>query len=60
MKKNKGYTAAPVDIAREIESSVQVADFLPSPDTIVIQSFYSALSSAVDDNILSFFSLIQS
>jgi len=34
MKRNSSYTAAPADIAREIESSVQVADFLPSPDAI--------------------------
>jgi len=34
MKKNNGYTAAPADIVAELESSVRVADFLPSPETI--------------------------
>ena len=34
MKKNKGYAAAPAEIAHEIENSVKVADFLPSPETI--------------------------
>jgi predicted DNA binding CopG/RHH family protein len=34
MRKTKGYTNAPVDIAEELESSVEINDFLPSPTTI--------------------------
>lgn len=34
MSKNKDYTDAPEDIARELENSVPVADFLPSPAEI--------------------------
>lgn len=35
MKKNKrDYSAAPVDIAHELENSVETEDFLPSPDRI--------------------------
>jgi predicted DNA binding CopG/RHH family protein len=36
MKKNNGYTAAPADIAQEMKSLIQVADFLPSPETITV------------------------
>jgi len=34
MSKNKGYTNAPADIAEELENSVAIDDFLPSPDSI--------------------------
>jgi predicted DNA binding CopG/RHH family protein len=34
MNRTKGYTAAPVDIAEELENSVAINDFLPSPGTI--------------------------
>ena len=34
MNKVKGYTKAPANIAKEIEQSVPVDDFLPSPDEI--------------------------
>jgi hypothetical protein len=34
MSKNKGYTNAPADVAMEIEKSVPVSDFLPSPAAI--------------------------
>lgn len=36
-KKNKfpGYTNAPADIAREMEESVPVEDFLPSPQELL-------------------------
>ena len=34
MSKTKGYTNAPADIAEELESSVAIDDFLPSPDSI--------------------------
>jgi len=34
MKKNDGYSDAPADIAAEIEKSVPVKDFLPSPAKI--------------------------
>lgn len=34
MKKNKGYTNAPKDIAKEMKDSVPVDDFLPSPEEI--------------------------
>jgi len=34
MNKNKEYTAAPAEIAQEIQNSRRIADFLPSPETI--------------------------
>jgi len=34
MSKTKGYTNAPADIAEEIENSVAIDDFLPSPEAI--------------------------
>jgi predicted DNA binding CopG/RHH family protein len=34
MNKAKGYTNAPADIAEELEKSVTVKDFLPSPESI--------------------------
>ncbi len=34
MSKTKGYTNAPADIAEELENSVAIDDFLPSPDSI--------------------------
>jgi predicted DNA binding CopG/RHH family protein len=34
MKKNSGYTNAPADIAEELEKSVAINDFLPSPGAI--------------------------
>ena len=34
MSKAKGYTNAPADIAEELENSVAINDFLPSPATI--------------------------
>jgi predicted DNA binding CopG/RHH family protein len=34
MSRIKGYTNAPKDIAEELETSVAVEDFLPSPDSI--------------------------
>jgi len=34
MGKTKGYTKAPADIAEELEKSIAVDDFLPSPDSI--------------------------
>ena len=34
MNRIKGYTNAPADIAGELENSVQIKDFLPSPQTI--------------------------
>ena len=33
--KTRGHTEAPADIAAEIENSVPVEDFLPSPQEIV-------------------------
>ena len=34
MSSTRGYTKAPTDIAKEIEDSIAVDDFLPSPDEI--------------------------
>lgn len=34
MSKTKGYSNAPADIADELESSVAIDDFLPSPGAI--------------------------
>jgi predicted DNA binding CopG/RHH family protein len=34
MSKIKGYLDAPADIADELENSVAIDDFLPSPETI--------------------------
>jgi hypothetical protein len=34
MNKKNNYANAPNDIAKEIESSIPVTDFLPSPDKI--------------------------
>jgi predicted DNA binding CopG/RHH family protein len=34
MSKTKGYTNAPADIAEELENSISINDFLPSPATI--------------------------
>jgi len=34
MSSTRGYTKAPADIAKEIEDSIAVDDFLPSPDEI--------------------------
>lgn len=34
MNKTKVYTNAPEDIAEELENSVAIDDFLPSPETI--------------------------
>jgi len=34
MSKTKGYTNAPADVAEELENSVAIDDFLPSPDSI--------------------------
>jgi predicted DNA binding CopG/RHH family protein len=34
MRKTKGYTNAPADIAEEIKNSVAIEDLLPSPETI--------------------------
>ena len=34
MKKNNDYSKAPDDIAKEIETSIPVTDFLPSPEKI--------------------------
>lgn len=34
MSKTKGYTNAPADIAEELENSVAIDDFLPSPESI--------------------------
>ena len=34
MNKTKGYSKAPADIADELESSVAIDDFLPSPAAI--------------------------
>jgi hypothetical protein len=34
MSKTKKYTDAPADIAEELENSVPIEDFLPSPESI--------------------------
>jgi len=34
MRKTKGYTNAPAKIAEELENSVSINDFLPSPESI--------------------------
>lgn len=34
MRKSKGYSKAPADIAEELKSSVAIDDFLPSPESI--------------------------
>jgi predicted DNA binding CopG/RHH family protein len=34
MRKNNGYTKAPKNIAKEIEQSIPVEDFLPSPEEV--------------------------
>jgi predicted DNA binding CopG/RHH family protein len=34
MNKNKGYSNAPSDVAKELENSVTIEDFLPSPAAI--------------------------
>jgi predicted DNA binding CopG/RHH family protein len=34
MNRNKGYTNAPADVAAELENSVPIDDFLPSPAVI--------------------------
>lgn len=34
MNKTKGYSNTPADIAEELEKSVAIDDFLPSPGTI--------------------------
>jgi predicted DNA binding CopG/RHH family protein len=34
MKKNKGYSNAPADIAEELENSIAINDFLPPPGII--------------------------
>ncbi|MBN1983691.1 MAG: hypothetical protein JW795_19305 [Chitinivibrionales bacterium] len=34
MSKAKGYSNAPADIAEDLEQSVKIDDFLPSPETI--------------------------
>jgi predicted DNA binding CopG/RHH family protein len=34
MSKTKGYSNAPADIAEELENSVPIDDFLPSPEAI--------------------------
>ena len=34
MRKTKVYTKAPADIAEELENSVAIDDFLPSPESI--------------------------
>jgi predicted DNA binding CopG/RHH family protein len=34
MRKTNGYSNAPADIADELETSVAISDFLPSPGTI--------------------------
>lgn len=34
MSKTKGYSNAPADIAEELENSVAIDDFLPSPESI--------------------------
>ena len=34
MSRTKGYANAPADIAEELENSVAIDDFLPSPGTI--------------------------
>lgn len=34
MSKAKGYSNAPAEIAEELENSIEIDDFLPSPDTI--------------------------
>jgi predicted DNA binding CopG/RHH family protein len=34
MSKTKSYEKAPADIAEELENSVAIDDFLPSPETI--------------------------
>jgi len=36
MKKNKGYTKAPTEVARELETSLPVKDFLPSPESFAL------------------------
>ena len=34
MNKTKGYSNAPADIAEELENSIAIDDFLPTPDAI--------------------------
>ncbi|NLE00743.1 MAG: hypothetical protein GX640_12815 [Fibrobacter sp.] len=34
MSKTKGYTTAPAEIAEELEKSIPIEDFLPSPTMI--------------------------
>lgn len=34
MNKNKGYSNAPAEIAEELDKSVSIDDFLPSPEII--------------------------
>lgn len=34
MSKTKGYSNAPADIVKELENSVAINDFLPSPESI--------------------------
>lgn len=34
MSKTKKYTDAPADIAEELENSIPIEDFLPSPESI--------------------------
>ena len=37
MSKTRGYSDAPEDVAKEIEASVPVKDFLPAPEVFAAQ-----------------------
>ena len=54
-KKNDGYTDAPAGIAKEMEESVSVPNFLPPPEELVRKKSTKKITIAVDSDSLEIF-----
>ena len=55
MKKNIRYTKAPKDIEESLERSVEVPDFLPSPDMLVHPDERMRITIYLNKRIIDFF-----
>lgn len=49
------YTKAPVDIARALEDTIPIEDFLPSPDKLVLKQEKEKITIALDKHNVDLF-----
>jgi predicted DNA binding CopG/RHH family protein len=56
MKKNiNSYTGAPLEIAKEMEESVSIPNFLPAPEELIRKESTKKITLAVDSQSLAIF-----